>query len=71
MKNTTSVTADKRKNQYIFSCLCSFWYIQMMMIILTVIGKTRMEFRGQMSVELRLEILITEAHRQGFGSWAE
>lgn len=41
------------------------------MIILTVIGKTRMEFQGQMSAELRLENLITEARRPGFCSWAE
>lgn len=75
MKNTTSMTAadTENKNHFffcLFSCLCSFWYNQMMKIILTVTGKTRMEFQGQVSVELRLESLIKEAHRPGFGSWA-
>lgn len=39
----------------------------MMMTILTETGKTRKELQGQMSVELRLEILITEARKPGFG----
>lgn len=61
----------EERNSNLFNCLCSFWYNQMMMTILTVTGKTRREFQGQMSVELRLEILITEARKLGFGSWTE
>ena len=55
----------------LISYLCSFWNNQMMMIVLTVTGKTPTEFQVQMSVVLRLEILITEARRPGFDSWAE
>lgn len=44
----------------------------MMMIVLTVTGKTPTEFQGQMSGVLRLaNLMITEARRPGFDSWAE